>query len=103
LYEGDLGEITKQEPVTAQIRKRKWRWIGHTVRKPEESIEKAGLDWNPQGIQRCARPRKTWRRSVEEEISKKGKTWRRGEGVGKGQNKIENFTSALCSERNNRR
>jgi hypothetical protein len=48
----DLWEITKQEPITAQIRKRKWCWIGHTLRKPEGSIEKAALDWNPQGVRR---------------------------------------------------
>jgi hypothetical protein len=45
----DLWEITKQEPITAQIRKRKWCWIGHTLRKPEGSMEKAELDWNPKG------------------------------------------------------
>jgi hypothetical protein len=47
----DLWEITKQEPITARIRKRKWRWIAHTLRKPEGSIERAALDWNPQGAQ----------------------------------------------------
>jgi hypothetical protein len=45
----DLWGITKQEPITAPIRKRKWRWIGHTLRKPEGSGERAALDWNPQG------------------------------------------------------
>jgi hypothetical protein len=72
----DLWEITKQEPITAQIRKKKWRWIGHTLRKPEGATEKAALDWNPQGVGRRGRLRKTRRRFVEEEISKKGKTWR---------------------------
>jgi hypothetical protein len=52
LSDEDLWEITKQEPITAQIRKSKWHWIGHTLRKPEGSIEKAVLDWNPQGARR---------------------------------------------------
>jgi formylmethanofuran dehydrogenase subunit A len=26
-----LVEITKQEPIDIQIKKRKWRWIGHTL------------------------------------------------------------------------
>jgi tyrosine-protein phosphatase YwqE len=43
-------EITKQEPVDIQIRK--WRWIGHTLRKPAGAIEKDILDRNPQGARR---------------------------------------------------
>jgi hypothetical protein len=30
-----------------QIKMRKWRWIGHTLRKPAGAIEKYALDWNP--------------------------------------------------------
>jgi hypothetical protein len=58
-----------------QIKKRKWRWIGHTLRKPAGATEKAALDWNPQGATRRERPRKTWR-TTEEEITEMGKTWR---------------------------
>jgi hypothetical protein len=47
-----LWEITKQEPFDIQITKRKWRWIGHTLRKPAGTIEKDALDWNPQGARR---------------------------------------------------
>jgi hypothetical protein len=93
----DLWEITKQEPITAQIRKRKW----HTLRKPEGSIENAALDWNPQGAQRRGRPRKTWR-SVEEEIGEKGKTWREVKRLANDRTKWKNFTLALCSEGSNR-
>jgi hypothetical protein len=99
----DLWEVTKQEPITAQIRKRKWRWVGHTLRKPEGSIEKAALYWNPQGARRRGRPRKTWRRSVEEVIGEKGKTWREAKRFANDRTKWKNFTSALCSERSNRR
>jgi hypothetical protein len=35
-----LWEITKQEPIDIQIKKRKWRWIGHSLRKPAVAIEK---------------------------------------------------------------
>jgi hypothetical protein len=31
------------------------------------------LDWNPQGGRRGGRPRKSWRRTIEEEITKMGK------------------------------
>jgi hypothetical protein len=48
----DLWNITKPEPITAQIRKRKGRLIGHILKKSEGSIEKATLDWNAQEARR---------------------------------------------------
>ena len=45
----DLWERAGQEPVAKQILKRKWGWIGHTLRKPASSITRQALTWNPQG------------------------------------------------------
>ena len=33
------------------------------------ATEKSALDWNPQGLRRQARPRKTWKRTAEEEAN----------------------------------
>jgi len=35
-----------------KIRKRKFRWIGHTLRKEDGEVPKAALLWNPQGSRR---------------------------------------------------
>jgi hypothetical protein len=32
-----------------EIRKQKFRWIGHTLKKDDEQPSKAMLQWNPQG------------------------------------------------------
>ena len=32
-----------------QILKRKWSWIGHTLRKPPNNTTRQALRWNPQG------------------------------------------------------
>ena len=40
--------ITKEKRIEIQIKKRKWNWIGHTLRKEAGAIEKTALDWNPQ-------------------------------------------------------
>ena len=45
----ELWRITKQKPIEIQIKIRKWNWIGHTLRKEAEAIEKTALDSNPQG------------------------------------------------------
>jgi hypothetical protein len=49
-------------------KKKKWNWIGHTLRKEAGAIEKNALDWNPQGYRRRDRPKRTWRRKIEDEI-----------------------------------
>ena len=45
----ELWRITKQKSIEIQIKRRKWNWIGHTLRKEGEAIDKTALDWNPQG------------------------------------------------------
>jgi hypothetical protein len=43
-------------------KKRKFIWIGHTLRKEDGEIPKAALFWNPQGRRKRGRPRNSWRR-----------------------------------------
>jgi hypothetical protein len=64
----ELWRITKQNPIEIQIKRRKWNWIGHTLRTGGGAIEKIALDWNPQGHKRKGRPKRTWRRTIEDEI-----------------------------------
>jgi hypothetical protein len=44
-----LWTITHQKSMDNQIKRRKWNWIGHTLRKETGAIEKTALVWNPQG------------------------------------------------------
>ena len=37
------------EQIKAIIMRRKWKRIGHTLRRPDGDIAKTALDWNPQG------------------------------------------------------
>jgi hypothetical protein len=66
---------TGQKLLERQIKKRKWSWIGHTLRIPSGKTEKDALDWNPQGKKKRRRPKKTWRRTVEEEARDQRKSW----------------------------
>ena len=45
----ELWERAAQMPIKQQLAKRKWRWIGHTLRKPSKCITRQALKWNPQG------------------------------------------------------
>ena len=63
-----LWRITHQKLMENRIKRRKWNWIGHTLRNETGAIEKTALDWNPQGYRRRGRPKRTWRRTMEDEI-----------------------------------
>jgi hypothetical protein len=43
----NLWNVTNQQPMGNRIKERKWRWIGHTLRKTEGAIERVASDWNP--------------------------------------------------------
>jgi hypothetical protein len=68
----DLWKATGQEDVNFEIRKRKFRWIGHTLRKEDGEISKTALLWNPQGSRKRRRPKDSLRRSA---IKEAGRSW----------------------------
>jgi hypothetical protein len=65
------------------------------------ATEKTALDWNPQGYRR-GRPRRTWRRTVEDEIRGTGKSWDEVKGIAGNGNAWNLFINALCSARSKR-
>ena len=48
----ELWRRTQQRPIPEAINERKWRWVGHTLRRDPTSITRQALDWNPQGKHR---------------------------------------------------
>ena len=71
----ELLDRTEQEPVADVIRKRKWGWLGHTLRRPQDHVTRRALHWNPQGNRNRGRPAHTWRRELEAEIERENLTW----------------------------
>jgi hypothetical protein len=53
----DLWKATGQEDINLEIRKRKFRWISHTLRKEDGEIPKATLLWNPLVSRKKGRPK----------------------------------------------
>ena len=45
----DLWERTSQVQIEIEILKRRWGWLGHTLRKTNTNITRQALTWNPQG------------------------------------------------------
>jgi hypothetical protein len=93
----DLWEMIYQEPIRIQIKERKWRWTGHTLRKPNGAVEKKAHDKNPQNLRRQGRPGKTCKRTAEEETNKGGKMWSDIKRLANNRKRWKRLTTALCS------
>ena len=90
----DLWKVTRHEDINVEIRKRKFRWIGHTLRKEDGEIPKAALLWNPQGNRKRGRPRNSWRRSVNKEA---GRSWNEVSFLAADRRKWKGLIDNLCS------
>ncbi|VDO69719.1 unnamed protein product [Schistosoma margrebowiei] len=70
-----LWERTNQIPEEEEIRKKRWKWIGHTLRKAPNCVTRQALTWNPQGQKKRGRPKNTLRREMEIDMEKMNKNW----------------------------
>ena len=95
----DLWRETGQEPVIEHLRRRKWNWIGHTLRKSDDCIAKQALQWTPQGRRSRGRPRNTWKRDLEKEMWTAGfrYSWRKMESAAQDRAGWRRVVCGLCS------
>ena len=95
----ELWERTRQEPVYSTIKRRCWKWIGHTLRKSQDNTTRRALKWNPQGYRKRGRPAATWQKTINEDLEKVGVSW--GEAAVLAQNRVRwrSTVEALCSRR----
>jgi hypothetical protein len=72
-------------------------------RKPSGDIAKTTLRRNPQGVRIQECHRKTWKKTVEEEASKGGKTWSKIKRLANSRKGWKCFTAALfCTAESDR-
>ena len=50
------------------MKERKWRWVGHTLRRDELLITREAMFCKAEGKRKRGRPKGTWRRSTEDEL-----------------------------------
>ncbi|VDP30702.1 unnamed protein product [Schistosoma margrebowiei] len=70
-----LWERTNQLPAEEEIRKRRWKWLGHTLRKSSNCITRQALTWNPEGKRKRGRPKNTLRRIIEADMKTMNYNW----------------------------
>ena len=99
----ELWQRTGQHPVEEEILQRRWRWIGHTLRKPASNITRYALFWNPQGRRKRGRPRNTWRRDLDADVKRSGHTWGQLENLAQDRDAWRALVRGLCPKLGDRR
>ena len=94
----DLWKRTSQRSIITTIRERKWRWVGHTLRRQQSNIAKQALDWNPQGKRKRGRPTLTWRRTLEAELRSTRMTWGEAKKAAQDRARWRAVVKALCPD-----
>ena len=99
----ELCERIQQRRIKECIKRsrRKWKWIGHTLRKPENNITRSALEWNSpfSGVFRGrGRPKQSWRRgSMQGELAKNNITCIDVKRSAKNRVRWRSMVDALCS------
>ncbi|XP_071141986.1 uncharacterized protein [Mytilus edulis] len=71
----DLHKKTKSQDIETTLLQKRWRWLGHVLRKPQGDMTNVALRWTPEGKRKRGRPKTTWRRTIETEMKERGYTW----------------------------
>ncbi|VDP53599.1 unnamed protein product [Schistosoma margrebowiei] len=80
-----------------EIRKRRWKWIGHTLRKSSNCITRQALTWNSEGKQKRGRPKNALRRTIEADMKTMNYNWTELERIAQDRVGWRMLVSGLCS------
>ena len=61
-----------EETVSQTVKRRRWAFIGHTLRRDRNHLARRALTWTPDGRRKRGRPKETYRRTVEKEMRELG-------------------------------
>jgi hypothetical protein len=92
-----------QESMKTIIMRRRWKWIGHVLRKESTSITRVALHWTPEGRRKRGRPKNTWRRTVEGEMKTMNHTWGTIQKLAQDRQRWRTLVAALHATRHNGR
>ena len=95
----EIARRTGINCIVEEVKRRRWRWLGHILRMSRSRHPHIALTWNPQGKRRRGKPQGTWRRTIEEERRSTGKTWNELHWLAQDRDEWRIFVGALCSQR----
>ena len=91
-------EIAGMEKVSQMVRRKRWNWIGHVLRREQGNDCAVALGWTPEGKRGKGRPKTTWRRMVEKERNAAGwHSWQSTRATAADRGKWRENVQALCA------
>lgn len=94
----DLWERTNQTPIIKEIKRRKWRWLGHTLRKPNNDITKQATEFTIKGSRKQGRPAMTWKRQIAQECNESNLKWGEVKRIAKNKDQWKSLVSDICEK-----
>ncbi|VDP19122.1 unnamed protein product [Schistosoma margrebowiei] len=68
-------EQTRSHTAEEGIKKRRWKWIRHTLLKSSNCITRQALTWNPEGKRKRGRSKNTLHREIESDMKRMNNNW----------------------------
>ena len=93
----EVSRRTGINNIVDEVKKRRWRWLGHVLRMNKTRHPLAALRWAPPGKRKRGRALGTWRRTMEEEMKVMGKTWNELSWLAQDRDVWRRFVGASCS------
>ena len=84
-----------QDSMGTIIMRRRWKWIGHVMRREQDNISRTAPHWTPEGRRRRGRTKITWRRIEEAELKTLHHTWGTIQRLARDRQEWLNFVAAL--------
>ena len=94
-----LLSLCKQDNMATILMRRRWKWIGHVIRREQDNITQTALHWTPDGKRKRGRPKITWRRTVEGELKTLHHTWGSIKTLAHNRQEWRSFVVALHASR----
>ena len=95
----DFLEATKQEPMNIILKRKRWRWSGHTLRTEPSAHARIALTWTPEGRRNRGHPHSTWKRAMLGELKEAGMVRSSAEKRNQDRDDWRNLVEALCATR----
>ena len=86
--------------ISKEVQQRRWKYIGHILRKEQDNDCVTAMTWAPEGRRKRGRPKMTWRRTVEKEREDAGiRSWKQARTIAMDREKWREQVKALCATR----
>ena len=96
----EINERSGIKTASQETCRRRWKFIGHMLRKDPENDCNIALSWAPEGRRKRGRPKATWPRTVEVERKALGyNTWAEARVAAANKDRWRCSVEALCATR----